>query len=44
MKSPIKKIGVVSLLVLGAYFAAYYLAVRTMEFNQEHGLIVPAPV
>ena len=44
MKSRIKRIGVASVVVLGAYFAAYYSTVRTMEYNNEHDLIVPAPL
>lgn len=44
MKARVKKISASSLLALAAYFAAYYSSVRTMEFNNEHDLIVPTPV
>ena len=44
MKTRVKKTIAASLLAPVAYFAAYYLCVRTMEFNNEHDLIVPAPV
>lgn len=44
MKGRAKKITAGSLLSLAAYFSAYYLSVRTLEFNNEHDLIVPIPV
>ena len=44
MKGRVKRITAASVLALVAYLAAYYLSVGTMEFNNEHDLIVPTPV
>jgi len=44
MRARVKRISAASLLSLAAYFAAYYSSVRTMEFNNEHDLIVPTPI
>jgi len=44
MNARVKKITAASLLAFVAYIAAYFFSVRTMEFNNEHDLIVPAPV
>lgn len=44
MKARVKKITAASLLAVVTYFAAYYLSVRTMEFNNGHDLIVPTAV